>query len=165
MFGKTVSNSGTVADVALEDALLVAVGADAKLNPPAVGAAPPVAVGAGAVVLGAGVDPKASPAAGAAGDAVLGTEAFPPRLSPRAAGAAVVGCAAVRGVCEAPKVGPAADALNVKPPPVDDPEAAGAAADPPLASPPDAGVGTGVRKLNAIAAATMRRGRCTEELM
>lgn len=151
MFGKTVSNSGTVADVALEDALLVAVGGDAKLNPPAVGAAPPVAVGAGAVVLGAGVDAEASPAAGAAVNAVVGSEAFPPKLNTPAAGAAVVGCAAVRGVCEAPKVVPAADAPNVKPPPVDDPEAADAAADPPLASLLVAGVGAGAPKLNAIA--------------
>ena len=153
MFGKTVSNSGTVADVALEDTLIVAVGGDAKLNPPAVGAAPTVAVGAAAVALGAGVDPKACPEAGVAVDAVLGAEAFPPKLNTGAAGAAVVGCAAVRGVCEAPKAGPAADATNVKPPPVDDPEAADAEADPPLESPLAAGAGVfaGATKLNAIA--------------
>lgn len=158
MYGKTVPNSETVADVALEGVVLVTAidgGADEKVNTPAatVGAAPPVAVGAGAVVPVAGADPKAGPEAGA-----VDADAFPPKLNSPAAGAAEV--AAVPAVCGAPNAGAAeaaADAPNVNPPP---PVAAGAAADP-LVTPPDAGVGAGAPKLNVIAALTMRwSGQC-----
>jgi hypothetical protein len=141
MYGNTVPNSGTVADVALEG--VVPVTAE-KLNPPAadvgVGAAPPISVGADAVVPSAGVDPKTRPAAGA-----VGAEAFPPKLNPPADGAAET--AAVAAVCGAPKggaAGAAADAPNVNPPP---PVVAGAAAVP-LKPAPDAGA----PKLNTIAA-------------